>query len=295
MHAAKKLTADEKVNLESIFWVLIRNIRKNDKITPSETVKQFNAILNNNFHAGSHEEFKKLNDFYSIPKLESEDKNISDTLLERKNMLHDLLSKEAASLQMQQTESYRLNRRSASFSTSIISAITKKEVKIYWVYIEFDATNFINALLVDNEKEAHDCIFKQAISSDTKCYISCEEASRIMSSNERYLTGLFLDCLLPLRISIEVSTNYIHAKEANAPTIKQLDSEIKIMSCFVGNKNFKDEYCNQANTKDRKMAQCSTKFIAEYQKLISSEILYEKDSRIIKNPENKSKEGCSLC
>ncbi len=293
MHAAKKLTADEKVNLESIFWVLIRNIRKNDKILPSETLKQFNAILNNNYQESPHEEFKKLNDFYLIPKLESDDNNISDTLLERKSMMHDLLSREAASLQMQQTESYRLNRRSASFSTSIISAITRKEVKIYWVYVEFDAANFINALLDNNEKQAHDCIFKQQISADTKCYISCEEASRIMSSNERYLTGLFLDCLIPLRISIEVSTNYIHAKEANAPTIKQLDSEIKIIAFFVVKKNFKEEQFNHANTKERKIAQCSAKFIAEFKRLVSSEILYEKDSRIIITHDKEK--GCSMC
>lgn len=293
MHQSKKLTTDEKVNLESVFWVLIRNIRKNEKITPNETLRQFNTILNHNYQAGPHEEFKKLNDFYSTPKLENDSNNISDTILERKRMIQDLLSKEAASLQMQQTESNRLLRRSASFSSSVISAITRKEVKIYWIYIEFDAINFINALLENNEKYAHDCIFKQQISSDTKCYMSCEEASRIMSSNERYLTGLFLDCLIPLRISLEVSTNYIHVKEANTPTLKQLDSEFKILSCFVGNKNFKEEYCNHANTKDRKIAQCSAKFIAEYKRLISSEILYEKDSRIISTQERER--GCSIC
>jgi hypothetical protein len=292
MLIAKTLTTDEKVNLESKFWVLIRNIRKNDKISPSETLRQLSLILNNEYESSPHEEFNQLNNFIKIPKLENEN-NLDSSLLERKKMIQDLLVKEATSLKMQQAESFRLNRRSASFSSSVISAITRKEVKVYWVYIEFDAIKFINALLENNEKQAHDCIFKQHIPSDAKCYTSCEEASKVMSSTAKYLNGLYLDCLIPLRISFEVSTNYIHAKEANAPTLKHLDtSDITILSCFIGNKNFKEEYCNHANTKDRKILKCSTSFIAEYKRLSASETLYEKNSRIIQTQE---KEKCNMC
>lgn len=177
------------------------------------------------------------------------------------------------------------NERSGTFSlgSSISTILTNTQKQIYWLYIEFDAAAFINALLAKDEQTAYNCIFKQTISLENKCYESSEEVSKNMPSDPRYLNNLYAGCLLPLRVSIEISTaNTAQIKESNSVPLKQLNpSKITILSCFVGNINFKEDYCTNSKNKDAPIFNRSAEFIRKYKSLMASDILYERESPIL--------------
>lgn len=295
MQASQPLTSEQKLQLESRLLVLLRTLKKNDKIGPVNMLKPLTTILNKTYDEATFPDFKDLNNYYLTPKLEDDQDNIAGTLLvQRKAYIHELLTKEAASLKQQQTETQRLHRRSASLGYSLSAVLTNEQKLICWIYIEFDAVDFINALLQKDESKAHNCIFKQTISPTAKCYNSSEAASQDMSSNERYLTSLYKSCTLPLRVGIEITTtNAAQIKGHNFATLSQLNpSKITILSCFVGNINFKEKYCIETYDNKDPIYGRSTDFINKYKALMACEILYEKESNII---QRERREGCSVC
>lgn len=293
---SKKLTPEEEHTLTSIFIVKIRELKKNDKINTAIMLNNLQALLDNQKVS---EEFTNLRDFYLNPKLFVEE-DVVETLLERKTILRKLLTNEIESQPMHKKVTTDHNKRrslSQALGSSISSLLTNTQTIICWVYIEYNAKAFISALLTQDEQVAHDCLFKQTISSDTRCFQTSGDASTIISDNPPYQFQLYKRCLIPLLIGFEITTNISlplnnkHVKLENYSPIN-----ITILTCILGNNKYSAENCKMPTEINDEISNKSPEFIKKYLSLFCFEKRIERSDKIIPKEivRDKPKNGCIL-
>lgn len=286
-----------KEALEAHCRGLIRNATGSKEMTYEIIIRQLEAIRTPNPDVKIMREFIEIQQFYNTPVIEKIVVSDAQTEFARRKIVSEFLKAEIENCRVKRAELSKSWRKSRGSIPNLFSSSKKLA---FWVSIEFPIKEFMDELKNKNYSLAYKKLFEQKIPDDVTCYALPAEAQRSMTNNATFLSTLYYDCLIPLRIQILVNATTPPTTEVVSIKLNALNpTDLSILTCILGNNNFKQVTVEEGKVSKRQHENIDEKLLKS---IMSNEVVHERDKLLnltsyhLKqtNNDNDTKEKCTL-